>query len=277
MGMPTRCTFMTRLAAGALGAAALAAPSAAPAQDLQRVDLELVLAVDVSQSMDYEEHKLQRQGYAEAFRHDDVISAILYGAYGGVVVTYVEWGDTYAQNTVVPWTLIQSREDALRFADALEDRPIYPERRTSISSALLTAADLIETNNYDGVKKVIDISGDGPNNTGGPVEMARDTVADRGIVINGLPIMLNDATEWYDIPNLDEYYEDCVIAGPGSFIAPVHNITELAATIRGKLVLEIAGMPPRMIPTQFIFEGEEEAKANCLIGEQMLGRGGRFR
>ncbi len=266
--------------AASLAALAIAAPSAAPAQSMRPVDLELVLAVDVSQSMDYDEHQLQRHGYAEAFRHEDVIDAIVYGARGGVVVTYVEWGDAYAQNTIVPWTLIRSREDALRFADALETRPVYPERRTSISRALFAAAEMIDNNEYDGARKVIDISGDGPNNTGGPVEEARDAVAERGIVINGLPILLNDTLEWYDIPDLDQYYEDCVIAGSGSFIAPVHNISELAATIRGKLVLEIASLlPPREVrPAQFVFEGQEESRANCLIGEQMLGRGGgRFR
>lgn len=280
----TRANPVTGLAGVTLAAALLIGPAAAPAQSLQPVDLELVLAVDVSQSMDYEEHRLQRQGYAEAFRHQDVIDALIFGSRGGVVVTYIEWGDAYAQTEIVPWTLIQTAEDAAAFADALEQTPVFPERRTSISRALLHAADLIESNGYDGARKVIDISGDGPNNSGGAVTEARDNVVGRGIVINGLPIILenNGGLDWYDIPNLDEYYEDCVIGGSGSFIAVVRSIDELAATIRGKMVLEIAGIMPRMengriVPVQFSLDNQAERGANCLIGEQMLGRGGRFR
>lgn len=250
-----------------------------------RIDLELVLAVDVSQSMDYEEHQLQRQGYAEAFRHQEVIDALVFGSSNGVAVTYVEWGDAYAQTVVVPWMLIRTPEDAAAFATALEQEPVFPERRTSISRALHFAAEMIETNEYDGARKVIDISGDGPNNSGGAVTEARDDIVNRGIVINGLPIILEQAggLDWYDIPNLDVYYEDCVIGGSGSFIASVHTIDELAATIRGKMVLEIAGIMPKMqgngriVPIQFMMEGQEEERTNCLIGEQMLGRGGRFR
>jgi hypothetical protein len=278
----SRPSSLVAALAVSLGAAGLIGPSTAPAQGFERVDLELVLAVDVSQSMDNDEHRLQRLGYAEAFRHEDVIDSIVYGAASGVAVTYVEWGDAYAQNTVVEWSVIRTREDALRFADELESTNVFPERRTSISGALRHAADLIDNNNYDGLRKVIDISGDGPNNAGGLVTDARDEVVGRGIVINGLPILLNDTLEWYDIPDLDLYYEDCVIGGPGSFIAPVHSIEELGATIRSKLVLEIAGLPwqmqeGRVIPAQFFMEGEEEESVNCLVGEQMLGRGNRFR
>ncbi len=265
------------LALGAVGVAGLAGLFPAHAQQLQRVDLELVLAVDVSQSMDYEEHLIQRQGYIEAFRHDDVIDSIVYGSRNGMVVTYFEWGDAYDQTVVIPWTLIQTREDAHRFADMLENRPINPKRRTSISGALHFAAELILTNNYEGMRQVIDISGDGPNNSGGLVEAARDAMAAQGIIVNGLPIMIGDGLDWWDIPNLDQYYEDCVITGPGSFIAPVRNISEMAATIRAKMVLEIAGLPATTRPAQFFFEGRPEERANCLIGEQMLGRGGRFR
>jgi hypothetical protein len=260
------------VAAALAGFGALAA-DAASAENIP-VDLELVLAVDVSQSMDPDEHQLQRLGYAEAFRHQDVIDAILFGPRGRIAVTYMEWGDAYDQMQVVPWTLIASAEDAEAFADILSSTRISRSQRTSISRALLRGAALMDSNEYDGIKQVIDVSGDGPNNTGPAVEDARDAVAARGVTINGLPIMLKKEDSWYDIPNLDHYYEDCVIAGPGSFVAPVDNLEELAATIRGKLVLEIAGLPPQLQRAQV---EERSKRSNCLIGEQLWeSRGGQF-
>ncbi|MGD2131813.1 MAG: DUF1194 domain-containing protein [Maricaulaceae bacterium] len=263
------------LAAAVFAACALGAPAAA---QIQRVDLELVLAVDVSQSMDSAEHRLQRQGYVEAFRHDEVIEAILFGPRGRIAVTYVEWGEDYYQRQVVPWTIIDSRESALAFADELEAEALWPGSRTSISNALYQSAHLLETNNIDGSRMVIDVSGDGPNNTGPWVDFARDDVGERGITVNGLPIMLREAYAWYDIENLDEYYEDCVITGPGAFVAPVRSLEELGPTIRGKLVLEIASLPSTVRYAQFTFSNEpEEEKANCQIGEMLWQtRGGGF-
>ncbi len=281
MPRTARCSLLRPLAAVV---AALGLSSAAAAQffendgrsDSTVVDLELVLAVDVSQSMDYDEHQLQRDGYVAAFQHDEVISAILGGPRGRIAVTYVEWGDSYDQIQIVPWTLIASREDAIAFANTLADEQIYPSQRTSISRALMRAADLLDSNEYDGLKRVIDISGDGPNNTGPMVELARDAVAERGVIVNGLPIMLKEADSWYDIPDLDKYYEDCVITGSGAFVAPVESLEQLAPTIRGKLVLEIAGLPPRLVPAQFLEEAPAD-RADCLIGEKLWqSRGGRF-
>ena len=274
-----RCSIRL-VSLAAVGAAGLAA-SVASAQLAQlprtQVDLELVLAVDVSQSMDYDEHQLQRAGYVAAFRHDEVINAILYGPRGRIAVTYMEWGDAYDQVQIVPWTLIASQEDAEAFADALANEPIYPSQRTSISRAIMRAADLIEANDFDGYKRVVDISGDGPNNTGPMVELARDAVFERGVTVNGLPIMLKEADSWYDIPNLDRYYEDCVVTGPGSFVAPVESLEQLAPTIRGKLVLEIVGLPPTIRHAQFLDEEGPAEHADCLIGEKLWqSRGGRF-
>jgi hypothetical protein len=265
-------------AAAGVVSAALAPMAAAHAQSVP-VDLELVLAVDVSQSMDFDEHRLQRMGYVEAFRHEDVVNAILFGPRGQIAVTYVEWGDAFDQVQIVPWTLIASREDAESFADALASEPIYPGQRTSISNALIRSANLIDVNDFDGTKRVIDISGDGPNNDGPLVETARDEVAGRGVTINGLPITLKDASSWYDIENLDAYYEDCVIAGPGSFVAPVADLEELGSTIRGKLVLEIAGLPARLHRAQIELNPNAPAapETDCLIGEKLWqSRGGRF-
>ena len=283
---PSRISAMIPLLAAGV-AAGLAGPAAAQiqtqggAQARQRVALELVLAVDVSPTMTNEEFYLQRMGYVEAFRHQDVIDSIVYGAADGVAVTYVEWGASYAQDVIAPWTLIRSREDALRFADVLASTNIYPGQLTSISGALLTSAEMIESNAYEGDRKVIDLSGDGPNNDGPVVTAARDAMAELGIIVNGLPLMLNQPGETFYIPNLEQYYEDCVITGSGAFIAPVRNVEEMAGTIRGKLALEIAGLRVRddagaIVPVQFFMEGQEdEGGANCLIGEQMRGSGFR--
>lgn len=271
--------FFAQLA-GSAAAAVLAAgiAGAAASAQVERVDLELVLAVDVSQSMDNAEHRLQRQGYVEAFRHDEVIEAILFGPRGRVAVTYVEWGEDYYQRQVVPWTIIDSREAALAFADRLEAEQLWPGSRTSISNALYASARLLLDNNIEAARMVVDISGDGPNNTGPWVDFARDDVEELGIIVNGLPIMLRQASAWYDIENLDDYYEDCVIAGPGSFVAPVRTLEELGPTIRGKLVLEIAGLPASVRYAQFTFSNEpEEPEANCQIGEMLWqSRGGGF-
>lgn len=257
---------------------ALLAIGPATAQERVPVDLELVLAVDISQSMDFDEHQIQREGYVAAFRHEEVIDAILYGPRGQIAVTYVEWGDAYDQFQVVPWTLIASREDALAFADQLAAEDYYQSQRTSISRALMRSADLIDFNAYDGLKKVIDVSGDGPNNIGPMIEVGRDTVAERGVTVNGLPIMLKEADSWYDIPDLDRYYEDCVITGSGAFVAPVESLEQLGPTIRSKLVLEIVGLPPQIQRAQFLDEEDAPAdRADCLIGEKLWrSRGGRF-
>jgi hypothetical protein len=286
------------LASAALALAALApvAPSAAPQAGKAgtRVDIELVLAVDVSQSMDYEEHELQRNGYVEAFRHDDVIRAITGGPEGKIAVTYMEWAGAFEPIQVIPWTLIDSKASALAFADRLSKEPPYSEQRTSISTALLRAAELVQTNQFVAHRQVIDVSGDGANNTGMPVEEARDMVLKQGIQINGLPIILNKPKEFYDIDRLDRYYKDCVIGGPGSFISPVYSLNMLAATIRKKLVMEIARLELNngAAPVQFADNAVEErvgpdgrkimrvqlklptTKTDCMIGEKVMG--GRF-
>jgi hypothetical protein len=255
------------LGISALGLSMLAASDVAGAQQgMRRVDLELVLAVDVSRSMDFEEHALQRNGYVEAFRHRDVINALMSGPEGRIAVAYMEWaGDTYP---IIPWTIIDSEKAALAFADRLSKEQPYSERRTSISTALYAAEALISSNDIAAHRRVIDVSGDGANNAGPPVEEAREFVLKREITINGLPILLNPSGyggfggggglgQGYDLPHLDRYYKHCVIGGDGAFIAPVFDLKQLAATIRKKLVLEIAGLdpgtydPPGTAPTQF--------------------------
>ena len=208
------------------------------------VDLELVLAVDVSHSMSGAELVQQRNGYVAAFRHPEVLSAIRSGELGRIAVAYVEWAGPLEQRVVVPWTIITGADDAAHFAETLafaEPKPAIrtppPSGGTSISSALLFASALFGGNDIDGMRQTIDISGDGPNNTGPPVGLARDTVLARGVTINGLPLILAPRT----LP-LDDYYKDCVIGGPGSFSITVSNPADFSGAVRHKLLLEIADL-----------------------------------
>ena len=258
---------------GALGALALAISALSTAQPRQRADLELILAVDVSASMDEDEHLLQRHGYAEAFRHRDLITAIRSGFGGRIAVTYLEWAGTGTATQTIPWTIISNEKEALAFADRLDREPIYSEQRTSISDALESAARLFDANIIDGERRVIDVSGDGANNMGPSVTSARDAIVKRGITINGLPIMLGKPMAWYDIPNLDLYYRDCVIGGPGAFVMPVHGAAEMSNTIRRKLVMEVAGLTQREAPRFQPAQMRAGPKADCLAGEKAYNSG----
>jgi hypothetical protein len=289
MKLLTRLRGIATLAlAGIVG---LSAPVTAQQGQMIRVDLELMLAVDISQSMDYEEHELQRNGYVDAFRHKDVISAMLSGPEGRIAVMYMEWAGDFDPIPTIPWTIIDSAESARKFADVLAEEPIYGEQRTSISRALLTARDYIQKNNIASHRQVIDVSGDGANNAGPLVEAARDAVVKSGIVINGLPIMLNKPKEFYDIDHLDRYYRHCVIGGTAAFIAPVFDLKQLSSTIRKKLVMEIANLDldtgaapiqfaeaepgPGLVRAQLKLPAE---KTDCTVGEQVWGGGrGYFR
>ncbi len=240
-------------------------PHGASAQAIE-VDLELFLAVDVSRSMSGEELEIQRRGYAEALTSPEVARALQTGLLGRIAITYVEWAENHAQRVVVPWSLVESTDDARRIADRLTAHFDPSLRRTSISGALDRAAKAFEGNGFIGLRRVIDISGDGPNNQGRPVLDARAEVLGKGIVINGLPLMTEDAlSNIWGIPDLDIYYERCVIGGPGSFVVPVYGWSEFPAAIRRKLVLEIASLPaqPRIIPAQ------APASYDCMIGEKM--------
>lgn len=230
------------------------------ASDPRAVDLELVLAVDISRSMDYDEQLIQREGYVAAFRDRSVISALTGGYHGRAVVTYLEWANEYSQQQTVAWTLIENADDAAAFAAAMESAPIVALRGTSISGALQAAAGLINSNEYDGVRRVIDISGDGSNRDGMAVEPVRDVIVQSGIVINGLPLMLRPSGGYggggfggggfgggrygfEEVGDLETYYRDHVIGGPGAFVLPVRSVEELPASIRQKLILEIVGEP----------------------------------
>jgi hypothetical protein len=259
-----------RFGAELAGLALAALPAGGDVRAQTPVDVELVLAVDVSQSMDYGEHELQRQGYVAALSHPQVLSAIQGGIYGRVAIAYVEWGAT--QTVMTPWMLIEDAAGARRFAEALAAAPIRTIHGTSLSGALGFAASLFEANGYKGFRQVIDVSGDGPNSAGGPVVPARDAVLEQGFIVNGLPIMLREPSyTFYSIPDLDIYYADCVIGGPGSFVLPVDDASQLADAIRQKLVLEIAGAPPR---ATLVAQTGPAPRIDCMIGEK-LRRGWR--
>ncbi|MEM7544243.1 MAG: DUF1194 domain-containing protein [Pseudomonadota bacterium] len=247
----------------------LALPVAA--EDVE-VDVELVLAVDVSRSMSPRELEIQRRGYAEALVSDEVIAAIAKGAHGRIALSYMEWAGT--QRVIVDWTLIETRADAARFAGMLTAEFNDALRRTSISGALDFAAQSFSYNGFSSWRQVIDVSGDGPNNQGRPVLDARADVLARGIVINGLPLMTREGlgSQWH-LDDLDKYYEACVIGGPGSFNIPVLSWDQFPAAVRLKLIQELASGPPDQTrPRPANFHVMPAPEYDCLIGERIWER-----
>ncbi|KAB0681904.1 DUF1194 domain-containing protein [Aureimonas leprariae] len=243
-----------------------------PRETGEPVDVELVLAVDVSWSMDRGEQEIQRNGYVAAFRNPEVQEAIARGNYGKVAVTFVEWAGSFTQNVVVPWTLIDSKATADAFAYRLSVEEPDRERRTSISGALDFAAPMFADNGFVGLRRVIDVSGDGPNNQGRPVLEARAEAIAKGITINGLPLMTSNLSDggyanWGSIPNLDRYYSDCVIGGPGAFMIPVNDWPQFPEAIRRKLVLELAGDWPSRDATAGLVVPVAAGSADCMVGE----------
>jgi hypothetical protein len=244
-----------------------AVPWTGPAAAQTKVDLELVIAVDVSLSMDLDEQQLQREGYVAAFRDPELHRAIASGPHGRIAVTYMEWAGPSSQSVVIPWTVIDSAAAARAFADRLASQPITRERLTSISAAMRFAHGLLRRSSFAGPRRVVDISGDGPNNSGAPVLEARDALIADGIVINGLPIMLRAPTpSFFDLSDLDLYYAACVVGGVGSFMVPVKDIAELKSAIRRKLLLEISWSAPPLRPTPAQADGQEPY--DCLVGER---------
>jgi hypothetical protein len=231
------------------------------------VDVEVVLAVDVSYSMDPDEQALQREGYIAAITSREFMQALRSGMNGRISITYFEWAGPFDQKIIVPWRLIDGPEAADAVANEIARAPYRRASRTSISGALIFAKPLFDGSGFRGVRRVIDVSGDGANNSGALVTMARDDVLSAGITINGLPIMLKRPNSFtMDIDNLDIYYEDCVIGGPGAFVIPIREREQFKEATRTKLVLEIAGRVPEspVVPAQ-----ARAARISCTIGEQM--------
>jgi hypothetical protein len=270
-------TLACALAAGTAAALIYAGSMSAFAAPLPRsadsspsaiaVDVEVVLAVDVSYSMDPDEQALQREGYISALTSREFMQALRGGMNGRISITYFEWAGPYDQKVIVPWRLIDGPEAADAVASEIARAPYRRVSRTSISGALAFAKPLFDGSGFRGVRRVIDVSGDGANNSGNLVTLARDDVLSAGITINGLPIMLKRPNSFtMDIDNLDVYYEDCVIGGPGAFVVPIREREQFKEATRTKLVLEIAGrMPERsLVPAQ-----ARAPRISCTIGEQM--------
>ncbi|MDA9444980.1 hypothetical protein XH98_39180 [Bradyrhizobium sp. CCBAU 51745] len=235
--------------------------------DAQSVDVELILAVDVSYSMDMDELAIQREGYAQAIQSKEFLQALKAGPNGRIAVTYFEWAASSDQKIIIPWRLIDGPETADAVAAEILKTPIRRASRTSISGAIGFAMPLFDENPYHGLRRVIDISGDGPNNNGGPVTVARDLALEKGIIINGLPIMVKEPSySTMDIDNLDYYYEDCVIGGPGSFVIAIKDREKFKEAIRTKLLMEVAGRTPTVV---HVADKDKEPRVSCLIGEKI--------
>ena len=229
------------------------------------VDAEIVLAVDVSRSMDMREFAIQRDGYAAALRHPDLIRAVTAGQLGRIAFSYFEWSGEAQDGTLIPWRIIDGPAAAVAMADEIAASPVQRSRGTSIARALYFAAVLIDDGTVAGARRIIDVSGDGANNVGPPVTGARDAALARGITINGLPIMASAGT----MPDLDLYYQDCVVGGEGSFVIVATTGEELARTIRRKLIMEISGTAPEPRIIRADFE-----PTDCLIGEKLYRQRG---
>ena len=263
------------LAAAAIVAgdvAGVAAPDprsqlAAAKDNQSSVDVELVIAVDVSYSMDPDELAVQREGYVQAIVSREFLQAIEAGPNSKLAVTYFEWSASSDQKIIIPWRVIEGPESADAVANEIMKAPVRRGSRTSISGAINFAMPLFDENPYHGLRRVIDISGDGPNNNGAPVADARAAALEKGITINGLPIMVKEPSfSTMDIENLDWYYEDCVIGGPGSFVVAIKDREKFKEAIRTKLLLEVAGRTPErpVVPV-----AEREPRVSCLIGEKI--------
>jgi len=213
----------------------------APSTRAEPVDLELILAVDVSRSIDPAEAQLQREGYIAALRDPRVHAAIKSGFNRRIAVLYLEWAGYGNTKVVVNWMPISNLDDANRFITQLNAIEPFSASRTSISGAIEAAMPLFDNNGYESERHVIDISGDGPNNMGPMAPVARDAALKKGVTINGLAI-LDDQPSFGGpaITNLDLYYESCVIGGTGAFVIAAENFASFGEAILRKLILEIA-------------------------------------
>jgi hypothetical protein len=225
--------------------AALIALAFAQPAGAEEVELELVLLADASGSIDMDETLFQRSGYAAAITDAEVLRAIAGTAYGRIAVTYVEWAAMDTHDVVVPWTIIDGEEAAAGFADALLPPPRRAFGRNAIGSALLFGKDLIEQNDIEGWRRVIDFSGDSANNWNGPpIETARAEVLAAGITINGLAVLCRACNGRPSGPELETLYAERIIGGTGAFVVTAESEDSFAEAVKRKLILEISGTMP---------------------------------
>jgi hypothetical protein len=229
-----------------IGAVAVAASVAGgQAGAAQSVDLELVLLADASGSIDDAEIDFQRQGYAAAITHPEILSAIAQGYDQRIAVTYVEWGGVSSQEVVVPWAIVDGPESAAAFAEALRAEPRRAFGRNAIGNAIAVAHDLIESNGISGARRIIDVSADSANNWGGvPIPVARRAALADDIVINGLAIHCRRCSGRPNAYDLEAAFAERIIGGPGSFVIRADGDQRFAEAVRRKLLLEIAGIRP---------------------------------
>jgi hypothetical protein len=219
-----------------------------PARAEASVDLLLVLAVDVSRSIDEEEARLQRDGYRSAMTDPQVLAAIAGGPLGAIAVAYVEWASSTYQTLVIPWSRIASQADGAAWAAQLARSKRASVNWTSISGALAFSRQVLADSPFEATRRVIDVSGDGPNNHGPPPEPERDRLVGEGVTINGLPIV-NDRPNFGIAPGalLESYYRNSVIGGPGAFLVVADDFTAFAASVRRKLLQEVAAIASRKL------------------------------
>jgi Protein of unknown function (DUF1194) len=240
---------MIRLIRCMLALAALALTPTTFAAAAEPVDLLLVLSSDVSRSVDHPKFLLQREGYAAAISDPQVLDAIKSGPHQRIAICFVEWSGFGAQKLVIDWTLIDGPAAARKFGDQLLELPRSFADRTSISGGIEFAAAQLERSPFEGARRTIDVSGDGTNNAGRDVRLARDETIARGIVINGLVILSDRPVPWnaeHTNPpgGLEKYYQDNVIGGPGAFVLVAENFHSFGRAIIKKLIAEIAFLPP---------------------------------
>lgn len=213
------------------------------ADELPRVDVALVLAVDVSSSVTKEEAALQRAGYAAALLSPEVNKAIQSGLYGSIALTYVEWSGTHQQKTVVPWQIIRDRHDALAFVGQLKPPQHFePGGNTALGEAIRYATQVMSIVPVHADRHVIDISGDGRSNEGQPVGPARAEALSRGITINGLPVEMDPLSS--EAKTIETYYRDEVIGGPGAFVVASSGGPDFELAVKAKIQTEVAGLMP---------------------------------
>jgi hypothetical protein len=217
--------------------------SLSPSLAQTSVDLALVLAVDISPSMDSEEQELQRQGFIDAFQSPEVHNAVRKGSHGRIAVMYVEWAGASHQEVIIPWTVIEHPADSLKFAARLAGSSIHRGSYTSISAAIDFGLRQLRESTVRATRQAIDISGDGANNQGRRATLARDEALAQNVTISGLPIMLKRPDGSWEVEELDLYYRDCVIGGSGAFLIPVRRKSQFAEAIKVKITREIADRP----------------------------------
>src|ERR1043165_7773664 len=242
---------MTRLVRAALAVLASLVALSMPLRAAEQVDLLLVLASDVSRSVDTRKFELQRQGYAAALSNPRVIDAIKSGAHGRIAICLLEWSGATSQKLVIDWAIVSDLASARKIGDQMLELPRSFADRTSISAGLEFSMSLLERAPYEAPRRTIDVSGDGTNNSGRDIASVRDEVLAKGVTINGLVILSDAPLPWnpeHTNPpgGLDNYYRNNVTGGPGSFVMVAENHNSFGQAIVKKMIAEIAWVEPEM-------------------------------